>query len=61
MSRITKQTKGFSFAYLKELVLSSLMQWVENPTKGLMDAVMTERATKLQEQMKTTDKKSVAD
>ncbi len=59
--RITKQTKGFSFAYLKELVLSSLMQWVENPTKGLMDTVMTERATKLLEQMKTTDKKSAAD
>lgn len=51
--QIATLTEGFSFAYLKELVLSSLLQWVENPVPGRMDEVMLERVTVLREQMKT--------
>ncbi len=52
ITQIAKLTKKFSFAYLKELVLSSLMQWMENPMAGRMNQVMTKRAMTLQEQMK---------
>ncbi len=53
IAQIVKLTKRFSFAYLKELALSSLMEWMENPAAGKMDAVMAARATALQEQMKS--------
>ncbi len=54
-------TEGFSFAYLKELVLSSLVEWIDNPFRGRMDEVMLKRATILQEQMKTTQVNSTAE
>ncbi len=44
-------TKGFSFAYLKELLLSSMMQWINSPQPGAMGAVMAERAVVLRSQM----------
>ena len=46
-------TEGFSFAYLKELVVSSLVEWIDNPVCGRMDEVMPQRATILQTQMRT--------
>ena len=55
IQQITKLTKKFSFAYLKELALSSLMEWMENPTVGRMNEVMKARATALQEQMKSKE------
>ncbi len=49
--QVVLQTAGFSFAYLKELFLSSMMQWIAAPGDNLMDAVMLERARVLREQM----------
>lgn len=56
--KIVQVTEGFSFAYLKELVLSSLLQWAEKPARGEMDRVMLKRAMILRRQMKTAQKKS---
>ena len=44
-------TEGFSFAYLKELFLSSLMRWINAPQAGGMDAVMVGQCQVLREQM----------
>jgi hypothetical protein len=52
LPRLVKQTKGFSFAYLKELFLSSMMEWIAKPTNQGMDKVVLHRATILREQMK---------
>lgn len=46
-------TEGFSFAYLKELVISSIMKWVHEPASSFSDT-MKEQAEILQSQM-TTD------
>jgi SpoVK/Ycf46/Vps4 family AAA+-type ATPase len=46
-----ERTDGFSFAYMKELFLSSMMQWMAEPASGRMDAVMHERSLVLREQM----------
>src|SRR5438132_8706653 len=40
MEKITAATEGFSFAYLKELFLSSKMCWIANPQQGTMGEVM---------------------
>ena len=45
-------TEAFSFAYLKELVVSSLMKWMHESSTDFA-AVMTEQAGILQRQMKT--------
>lgn len=44
-------TEGFSFAYLKELFLSSLMRWIAAPNKTGMEAVLAEQSIVLREQM----------
>lgn len=49
--KISDLTDGFSFAYLKELFLSSKMRWIANPQQATMEAVMTEQVGKLKEQM----------
>ncbi len=51
--RVAELTESFSFAYLKELVLSSLVEWIDNPVRGRMDVVMIKRAAILRGQMKT--------
>ena len=45
------RTDGFSFAYLKELCLSSLMAWVAAPGPTAMDAILLEQVASLREQM----------
>lgn len=44
-------TDGFSFAYLKELFLSSMMRWIDESAPQGMDAVMREQAEALRAQM----------
>ena len=44
-------TDGFSFAYLKELFLSSMMRWISNPARANMETVVTEQCHLLREQM----------
>lgn len=52
VERVAAQTDGYSFAYLKELWLSSLMRWIADPAPGGMDALMTAQVDTLREQMK---------
>jgi AAA+ superfamily predicted ATPase len=49
--KLTSATEGFSFAYLKELFLSSMMCWIGNPEQGHMEEVMLEQEKTLREQM----------
>ena len=51
MEKITAVTEGFSFAYLKELFVSSKMRWIANPQQGTMGEVMNTQVGKLREQM----------
>ncbi|MCA1612797.1 MAG: ATP-binding protein [Acidobacteria bacterium] len=44
-------TEGFSFAYLKELFLSSMMEWIGTAEAGAMDEVALGRAEILRRQM----------
>jgi hypothetical protein len=51
LESVVEQTDGFSFAYLKELFLSSMMRWIAAPGAHAMDAVLLEQAAALREQM----------
>ncbi|HEX6716216.1 MAG TPA: ATP-binding protein [Pyrinomonadaceae bacterium] len=49
-------TEGFSFAYLKELFVASMVQWVSLGGTGSMDDVILPQADLLRAQMKSGDK-----
>lgn len=51
LPKLVDATEDFSFAYMKELVLSSMMQWAAERHGGAMDAIMLNRAAALREQM----------
>jgi len=52
LSCAAELTEAFSFAYLKELMLSSVMAWMENPHHvSSMDRVVLEQAALLRDQM----------
>ena len=51
LEALAEKTEGFSFAYLRELVLSGMMQWVEKKTP-LRDCMLGQLET-LRSQMKT--------
>ncbi len=55
--KLVKETEGFSFAYMKELFLSSMMQWIAEGGEGTMNKVMASRVPVLHAQMNTADKK----
>ena len=57
LPKLVETTDGFSYAYLKELFLSSMMQWMADGGSGRMDAVMLNRVTALREQMNSADGK----
>lgn len=57
LPRLVEATDGFSFAYLKELFLSSMMQWIAESGRGRMDVVMLNRVVVLREQMNNADGK----
>ncbi len=38
-SMLANQTEGFSFAFLRELILSSMMAWIANPNRPFIHAV----------------------
>jgi AAA+ superfamily predicted ATPase len=48
-------TEGFSFAYLKELLLSATVQWVSNDRKASMDEVVGQQVDLLRGQIRTTE------
>jgi len=51
--QIAEITEGFSFAYLKELFLSSMMEWITNMEVGSMEKIVISQVKILQEQMKS--------
>jgi len=51
-AQVVQQTDGFSFAYLKELFVSSMMQWMAADGSALMDQIILVQASQLREQMK---------
>ncbi|HZS48950.1 MAG TPA: ATP-binding protein [Blastocatellia bacterium] len=51
IAKVTGKTEGFSFAYLKELMLSSMMEWMSSSNPIAMDKVAAKRAAILREQM----------
>lgn len=53
---IVKQTEGFSFAYLKEMFVSSMVQWMSGSGQTSMDDVVLSQAASLRGQIKTTNK-----
>ncbi len=54
INTLSELTEGFSFAYLKELFLSSMMRWIANEQKGTMEQTMSGQVHKLKEQMEST-------
>jgi ATPase family associated with various cellular activities (AAA) len=51
ITQIAEITDGFSFAYLKELFLSSMMYWMGEMEVGTMEKIMISQVAVLQEQM----------
>ena len=51
LAEVVKLTDGFSFAYLKELFVSAMMEWINSPGPKEMCAVLPERVARLREQM----------
>jgi ATPase family associated with various cellular activities (AAA) len=49
--QLSELTTGFSFAYLKELFLSSMMRWVGSAEQGTMEQTMIDQVETLREQM----------
>ena len=49
--QLSELTSGFSFAYLKELFLSSMMRWVGYAEQGSMEQAMIGQVETLREQM----------
>jgi DNA polymerase III delta prime subunit len=53
IAAVAEQTEKFSFAYLKELFLSSMMTWAAKMTAGSMDQVMLSQIGGLRSQMES--------
>jgi ATPase family associated with various cellular activities (AAA) len=57
-AQVVARTEGFSFAYLKELFLSSMMHWVGSAHPGGMDASILAQVDALREQMSTASEEA---
>ena len=51
IGKVSELSADFSFAYLKELFLSSMMQWIARPGQHTMEQVMIGKIATLREQM----------
>jgi AAA+ superfamily predicted ATPase len=51
VTQISEMTDGFSFAYLKELFLSSMMYWMREMLDGTMEKIIISQVAVLREQM----------
>lgn len=49
---VVRETEGFSFAYLKELCMAAMVQWVTKGREQTMDQVIVEQVALLRQQMK---------
>ncbi|MEA5605508.1 ATP-binding protein [Nostoc sp. UHCC 0252] len=54
VSQIVELTEGFSFAYLKELFLSSMIRWMGAMETGALEKIMISQVAILREQMSST-------
>ena len=52
--KLSELTTNFSFAYLKELFLSSMMQWIGSAEEGNMEQTLIGQVDVLREQMVST-------
>jgi len=50
-AEVARQTEGYSFAYMKELFLSSMMQWMAATGSVSMDKILLSQGVQLREQM----------
>ncbi len=48
---VVKETKGFSFAYMKELFVAATVQWISSGANGRMDEVLLSQTQLLRAQM----------
>jgi AAA+ superfamily predicted ATPase len=53
IDKIATTSDNFSYAYLKELLLSASMVWVQKRTPGTMASIMAEQLEKLKTQMQS--------
>lgn len=53
IARVVRDTHDFSFAYLKELFVASMVQWLSSGGLGLMDEVLQGQTKSLRDQMST--------
>ena len=51
VAQLADGTDGFSFAYLKELLVASTVRWAERPVAGTMDQIMPAELIELRTQM----------
>jgi AAA+ superfamily predicted ATPase len=51
VARVVKETEDFSFAYLKELFVTSMIQWLSSDGSGRMDEVLIGQTALLRKQM----------
>src|SRR6185369_4286534 len=56
LAAVIEQTEGFSFAYMKELFLSSMMQWMATSETHSMDETILGQVAQLREQTGATAK-----
>lgn len=52
-SELSRLTEGFSFAYVRELILSSIMQWIDRRDPAGLAPIMEQQAATLRDQMLT--------
>lgn len=55
VTRVAEETEAYSFAYLKELFVSSLMRWLETEEPGGLDRAVAAQAIFLREQMRAPE------
>lgn len=53
IAELAARTDGFSFAYLKELLVGSTVRWAERQEPGTMDAIMRAQLVELRAQMQS--------
>jgi hypothetical protein len=53
IDKLVEETDGFSFAYLKELFVSSMVQWMAGARKGTIAHLLFEQLVALREQMRS--------
>ncbi len=54
IAEIAAATESYSFAYLKELVISAVLEWMQEPTSRFLEVLQSQLAT-LQRQMRSDD------